>query len=205
MYIAIEGIEGSGKTSIVRELESALKKRSKKIKIRLIKEPGTTEIAQEIRQLLFNHEMSGRTELFLFMAARSSLLEEIQDSDDDYIISDRSLYSSLALQSKDCDDLERLYCIHHHFFKNEFPEVAFFIDLAPEKALRRKMKEQPEEINRFELKGIGFHEAVYGRYQHMIDQGYLVWIDGEQSIKAIADAILKHLDDRDINDLLSNF
>ena len=74
MFITFEGLDFCGKSTQVQFLEKYLIGKGKKVKI--IREPGGTEISEKIRDVLLdkkNSEMSSETELILFSGSRSQL------------------------------------------------------------------------------------------------------------------------------------
>jgi len=73
MFITFEGPDGSGKTSVIKEITPWLQQTLGK-EILLTREPGGTKIGEEIRELLLrprDEKMDGWTEALLFIAARS--------------------------------------------------------------------------------------------------------------------------------------
>lgn len=99
-YLALEGGEGAGKTTVVRLLEEALADRGETVLT--VREPGSTELGDEIRRLVLHwRDMSPWAEAMLFAAQRAQLVAEVVRpalEQDRFVISDRSLYSSLAYQ-----------------------------------------------------------------------------------------------------------
>ena len=82
MYIAFEGIVGSGKTTQVQRLVSYLEAYFPNKKVLLVREPGSTPIAEEIRHLAQSKEWHDETMLpitnaYLFAAARAQTLGTI--------------------------------------------------------------------------------------------------------------------------------
>jgi dTMP kinase len=76
-FITVEGLEGSGKSSVIAFLEDFFKQQG--IKYKVFREPGSTKIGEQIRQILLdnkNQELSAHTELLLYLAARTQLIEE---------------------------------------------------------------------------------------------------------------------------------
>lgn len=97
-YIVLEGLDGSGKTSLKDWLEEQLTNTFS------VREPGSTEFGEEIRYLLLNskHKLQALTELFLFMASRTELLNQKVIpalKDNKIVLSDRSYISSFAYQA----------------------------------------------------------------------------------------------------------
>ena len=101
-FITIEGSEGSGKSSIIKFISSYLRKRGNSVKI--YREPGSTKVGEKIRKILLdkkNSNLSVHTELLLYLAARTQLIEERLAGDFkkyDFIICDRFFDSTLVYQ-----------------------------------------------------------------------------------------------------------
>ncbi|AXG66835.1 thymidylate kinase [Dickeya phage vB_DsoM_JA29] len=100
-YILLEGTEGVGKSTTAEILESSLRLRDMSV-IR-VREPGTTPLAEQLRNIALhdNNVRSPTTEMLLFLAARSSLMDYLAESSADVVISDRGWPSTWALQVKD--------------------------------------------------------------------------------------------------------
>ena len=91
MYIAIEGIDTAGKSTQIELLKDEFKDAL------FIKEPGYTEIGKKLREIIFNEEITKKTELFLFLADRAETVEKvIKPNLNRLIISDRSVISGIA-------------------------------------------------------------------------------------------------------------
>ncbi len=100
LYIAVEGLDGIGKTTFVKNLEKAVEEQYGQF-VRTIYEPGTTEAGKELRAMMKSGEynLSRRSELLMMMAARSDLVEkELYPKFSGFIISDRCWLSTLAYQ-----------------------------------------------------------------------------------------------------------
>lgn len=103
MFITFEGLDFCGKSAQVQLLEKYFIENGRKVKI--IREPGGTPISEKIRDILLakkNSEMSVETELILFSASRSQLVNQIilpALKENFYVISDRFHDSSIAYQA----------------------------------------------------------------------------------------------------------
>ncbi len=101
-FITIEGLEGSGKSSIIKFIGKLLKERKHSFKV--YREPGSTKVGEKIRKILLdkkNKKLSAHTELLLYLAARTQLIEEKLTKDlekYDFIICDRFFDSTLVYQ-----------------------------------------------------------------------------------------------------------
>lgn len=192
MYIALEGVEGCGKTTVINLLKKKFRERNKTF--RVVKEPGTTKVGGKIRNILlhdYENELDLTTELLLFMASRSSMIHQvIRPIEEEYIVSDRCFLSSLAYQCNFDERLaERIYRMHRELFEGYLPEKIFFIDVHPSKALGRKSQ---KDINKYEKKEMAFHEQVYHMYKNVL-KDYSIAIDGNRRAAYIAEDIASRI------------
>lgn len=99
-YLAIEGGEGAGKTTVGTLLSRALTERGEQVVS--VREPGSTELGKEVRRLLLHwQDMTPWAEALLYAAQRAQVVAETVApalARGSFVISDRSLYSSLAYQ-----------------------------------------------------------------------------------------------------------
>ena len=97
--ISFEGVEGVGKSTQISMLDSYLE--SKGLSTEVLREPGSTQVGENIREILLNTsaDLSNESELLLMFAARAQLInEKINYSDKDIILFDRFYDASLAYQ-----------------------------------------------------------------------------------------------------------
>jgi len=98
-YIAFEGIEGAGKSTVSDRVRRRLE--ADGLDVVQVREPGGTIVGERIRAILLGHDLSPKpwTEALLFAAARAQLATEIVGpalEAGSWVLSDRSVYSSLA-------------------------------------------------------------------------------------------------------------
>ena len=76
MIIAVEGVEGAGKSTLIRTLSRRLEDRAGPPVV--LREPGGSALGEEIRNILLHseYEIPAETEVFLFMASRAQLVRE---------------------------------------------------------------------------------------------------------------------------------
>jgi dTMP kinase len=101
-YVAFEGAEGAGKSSVVRRVADELAKLGSPVIT--VREPGGTAVGEAIREILLGDGSPPlpRAEAALFAAARAQLVSEIivpALRAGSWVLSDRSVYSSLAYQA----------------------------------------------------------------------------------------------------------
>lgn len=98
-FITIEGIDGSGKSTVIKYINNYLGKLG--YDIILTREPGGTEISENIRKIIVNKKIDIKTEALLFAASRrehvvNKIIPALKNNK--IIISDRFLDSSIAYQ-----------------------------------------------------------------------------------------------------------
>jgi len=165
-FITIEGSEGSGKSSIIRFLSSYLKKKGKSFKV--YREPGSTKIGEKIRNILLdkkNSKLSSHTELLLYLAARTQLIEEklIKDFKKyDFIICDRFFDSTLVYQGYGLGLGKIAECGVKIFSLGVVPDLTLVLDMPVEEGLERlKTKD------RIESRALKFHKKLRKGYLHL--------------------------------------
>ncbi len=161
MFITMEGIEGSGKTTQMRLLSEWLL--SQQIDCVLTKEPGGTEVGQHIRELVLNPKTvltHPYSETLLFIADRvEHIAQVIQPALDaqKWVLSDRYSDSTLAYQvgGRQLDrtmvtDLDKVVVLK--------PDITLVLDLPVEEGLKRAKKRAA--LDRFEQETRDFHHRV---------------------------------------------
>ncbi len=131
MLIAIEGIDGSGKTTLAKELTKWLEKNKKK-KVLLTAEPFTEEITRLIQEEGWKDAV---TLTLLFSADRGVHINWLmKQTTYDIIITDRYYYSTIAYQSAMGIDKNWIIEVNKYFPK---PELTILLDLPAEVAIKR--------------------------------------------------------------------
>tara|TARA_B100001245_G_C22891817_1_gene429637 strand:- start:819 stop:1445 length:627 start_codon:yes stop_codon:yes gene_type:complete len=198
-FITFEGIDGCGKSTQVKKLVEFFNK-TKKTAI-FVREPGGTQISEEIREILLNRhleDISDRTEALLMTGSRSQLTHEIIIPNLNkglHVVADRYSDSTLAYQGGGRQiDIEWLIRLNKFATYDIEPNVTFYIDVLPEEALKRKNQEK----DRIEMAGIELQSRVRNAYLEIakrFQSRYLI-IDGHDSIDNIHDIIISHIKQR---------
>ncbi len=129
IIVAIEGIDGAGKTTISNLLYNDFKD---KIRIKLIKEPNKNSKIGKILKEFLSERISGKFLALLYAADRTYTYEFLY-GDYDVILSDRSIFSSLAYQTIDLPE-EWIIAINKYV---PFPNYVIYLDVSPEVSLKR--------------------------------------------------------------------
>jgi len=199
MFITFEGIDFCGKSTQVKLLADYLEKNNKTVK--LIREPGGTEISEKIREILLdknNQVMNYKTELLLFAASRAQLInEKIEEflKAGYYVIADRLHDSSIAYQGYGRGiDLEFVKNLQRFVLGSAFPDITFFLDISIEESTRRKQKIGKPDLDRIELSQELFYEKVRKGYIQMAEQDSRIKrINGEQPTEAVNAKIIEEI------------
>ena len=169
MFITLEGPEGSGKTSVMKEVIARL--RQEGFVIEETREPGGTVIAEQIRQVILNKEntkLDSRAEALLLAASRrQNLVEKIWPAlkAGKIVICDRFIDSSLAYQGGARGlGIEPVLNINLFATESSYPQLTLLFDIPPELGLQRIAANANREINRLDLEQLGFHQKVRDTY-----------------------------------------
>ena len=183
-YIAFEGIDGCGKSTLAEKISSQLNQSG--INNVLVREPGGTKVGEGIRNLLLSHEyvVSEFTEALLFAAQRSQLINEVVQPNIEKnikIISDRSAYSSVAYQGVGRGlGYEKIYQLNDIAINSLWPQKVILIDIDPKVALARQAI-----ADRIGSDKIEFFEKVRAGYLEIAKKNSSIFlvVDGESSIE----------------------
>ena len=200
IFITFEGIDGCGKSTQCELLKKYFEDNGKDFVF--VREPGGTVIGERIREILLdkkNTQMTPRTELLLFEAARAQITDEVIKpslEEGKIVICDRFFDSSSAYQGMargmGMDFVASLNMAATGGLK---PDVTFFFDLSAEEALARRGK-RGEASDRIELAGLKFQEDVRRGYLELArsSDGRIVTIDAMQSPDEIFEQIKNTLE-----------
>lgn len=168
IFVTFEGLDGTGKTTQIKYLKKWLE--AKEIPVIVTREPGGTRLGERIRKLVLdakNDNMSYRTELLLYAAARAQHIEEILKpalSDGKVVLCDRFVDSSIAYQGYGRDMVEEAMQINAPMLKELTPDITFLFRMKPEMS---KERIGIRTNDRMEKQSIEFYERVYMGYEKM--------------------------------------
>ena len=194
-YIAFEGAEGCGKSTHARQLGEALD-------AVVTREHGGTRIGTLIRSILAdpaNTDLTDKAEALLIAADRAQHLAEVVEPAlvaGRHVVSDRSVFSSLAYQSDGRGlPLDTVRAINDWAIAGRWPELVIFIDVAADMLERRMHK---RDLDRFERAGADFHRRVLDGFRRMAaaDPDRWVIVDGNRDRAVVALEIRNHVRDR---------
>ena len=194
MFISLEGVDGSGKSTQARLLVEALGEEAV-----AIREPGGTDAAERIRTLLADPttELEPLAELLLFLAARADLTERVirpaLEAGKD-VVSDRFSDSSVAYQGAARGlGVGEVIGLCDTSTDGLWPDLTLLLRVDPEVGLGRADSE-----DRFEAEGLELQQAVARAYEEiaMIASDRVVVIDAAGTVEEVHARVLAAVEAR---------
>ena len=194
MFISFEGIDGSGKSTQARLLADRL--RADGHDVILTREPGGSEGAEQIRNLVLNgttDRWSPQTELLLFNAARRDHLERLiwpALEDGKIVVCDRFADSTRAYQGSTRGERRKLVDDLHNLMIGVEPDMTVLVDIDPNTGHSRATERNTGD-DRFEGFGSDFQVTMRQAFLDMADASpnRFQVIDGDGSIDEVSDRI----------------
>lgn len=166
-FISIEGMEGVGKSTAVVYLHELLT--AAHVNHHVTREPGGTEIAEAIRQILlrpFQEKMALETELLLMFAGRAQHIEQVIKpalAKGDWVVCDRFVDASYAYQGGGRGiPIERITMLDRWLLDDLKPDLTILLDAPVEVGLVRVRERGGHD--RFEQEKIDFFQRVRATY-----------------------------------------
>ena len=190
LFISLEGIDGAGKSSHIDTLASAFTAMGRNLT--LTREPGGTELAEQLRQLVLNAPMDAMTEALLVFAARRDHVQRVIRpalERGDVVLCDRFTDATFAYQGGgrgfDRDLLSQLERWVQGGPELLQPAVTLWFDLPPAVAARRLSGARLPD--RFESQPQVFFERVAAAYAQRCAEapGRFVRINADQAQSAV--------------------
>lgn len=195
LFITIEGPDGSGKTTVVKELSKMLNE--KEIDHIITREPGGIDIAEQIRNIILNPEntaMDSKTEALLYAASRRQhLVEKVNPNINNgkHVICERFVESSLAYQGYGRQiGIDEVYLINKFAIDGVKPDLTIYLDIDPEIGLNR-INNNRKSLDRLDLENIDFHERVYQGYQIVKEmfKDRIIVVNANRLLKDVTDDV----------------
>ena len=182
IFVVIEGLDGSGKTTQANLLA---KKLSQNYSVMLTAEPSQGKIGTFIREgcLYEDKRLPIEAEALLFAADRiEHMQKEIKPALDKgkLVICDRYIYSSLAYQGSEGLSLDWIRTINARALQ---PDFSIFIDVAPERVLERLRRKKSV------METLDTQKKVRDVYLEFVKKGELLRVDGDKPKGVVADEL----------------
>jgi dTMP kinase len=203
ILISLEGPDGAGKTTVLKEILPEIKKMKRDIIS--TREPGGVRLAEEIRQLILdpkNTEIDSKTEMLLFAAARRLHMQEKMLpalKAGKVVIVDRFIDSSVAYQGYGRElGVEVVDWLNNFATDGLKPDLTLYFDIDTDVALDRIMSNRADEVNRLDLERAEMHRKVRQGYLKMVEKEpqRFVTIDASQSVEKVVSDTIEAIKDR---------
>ena len=203
LFITFEGGEGSGKSTQIQMLKKYFEDQGRKVL--LTREPGGSEGAEEIRNILLKgatDRWDKKTEILLFCAARRNHLEKKVKpalEKGEIVLSDRFHDSTVAYQcfgygydEKTYQDIANLY----QFIADDFrPDLTVLLDIDPEVGIMRSIKRSGNDEQRFENMNLEFHKNIREGFLTLAkkEPERFIVVNANQPIDAVHNEIIEKM------------
>ena len=197
LFIAFEGVEGSGKGTQIAMAEEYL--RTLGMDLLVTREPGGTAVGEQIRDVLLDPEtgkLDARAEALLFAAARAQTVSHAIRpalAEGKVVVCDRYVDSSLAYQgwARGLGEADVL-SLNVWATQGLFPDLVILLHLEPERGLERS--EEPPD--RMEQEGAAFMAKVADAYLKIAEEHpeRFVVVDADREPAAVFDSVREALD-----------
>jgi dTMP kinase len=200
LFITFEGLDGSGKTTQIKLLYDYLKERG--LDVVTTVEPGGTEIGRKIRKIILdkdNHEMSYKTETFLFLASRAELVSKVISpalSKGRIVICDRFFDSTIVYQGIARGlGVDRILDMSLWAAGGIAPDLTFLLSIKADKG-KKRMDRASKERDRMELEKDNFRKKIYEGYLRIAKRyrDRFMVIDGEKDIEKIFEEVKRRVE-----------
>ena len=162
-YLAVEGVDGAGKTTVARALVAVLETRGEDVL--LVREPGGTPTGEAIRRILLHSDdlVAAWTEAMLFAASRAQLAAEVIGpalQAGKVVVSDRTVYSSLAYQGGARGlGIEKVCRVNEAGLQGVWPDHVLLLQVDAAAALERE-----DAADRISVEGVALQQKVSAAY-----------------------------------------
>lgn len=193
-YLAVEGVDGAGKTTVAAAVVDALQARGRDAL--LVREPGGTPTGEAIRRILLHSDdsVAAWTEAMLFAASRAQLADEVVRPALErgvLVVSDRTVYSSLAYQGGARGlGIASVRAVNEVGLQGTWPDRVLLLDVEPAAGLERE-----DAADRISVEGVALQNDVAKAYGILAaeDPERFVVIDASLPIEGMVAAALAAL------------
>jgi len=190
-YIALEGIEGAGKSTVATRLAEHF--RTEGVTVMTVREPGGTGAGERIREILLDPEteLGSWGEALLFAATRAQLAAERVGPAlrrGAWVITDRSVYSSLAYQGGGRGlGIDAVRAVNEPGLEGVWPDLVVVLRVDPVAGLERQ-----EIADRIGAEGVAFQRRVSDAFDALAEAepARVVAVDASVPVDAVLDAVL---------------
>lgn len=196
-YLALEGVEGAGKSTVAARLAALVRATGRDVVT--VREPGGTPAGERIRSVLLDQgsEVGRWTEALLFAASRAQLAGDVVGpalAMGSWVITDRSVYSSLAYQGGGRRlGIDAVRALNEPGLEGVWPEVVVLLRLDPDAGLQRQ-----EIADRIGAEGLEFQRRVAEAFDEIAarEPGRFVVVDASAPLDDVVSRLWRELEGR---------
>lgn len=188
-YVVFDGMDGSGKGTQIKLLQEKLSG-----SVVFTREPGGTPFAEEIRKIVRDNPLAGKStalnNFLLFWAAREELLQNLITptlQSGRHVFSDRGDSSTYAFQlcgEQNMELLDLFISVRNHMFYRPHrrpPDLYVIFDLSAEVARERVMQDANRETNHFDGRDLAYYERVRRGFHKFAEHQPVAFIDARRT------------------------
>jgi len=215
LFITFEGPEGSGKTSVVKNVIEFFENNGLQNEFDYIstKEPGTprNKICKSLREFILNpdNDINKDAEIFLYMADRCQHVGEVLIpalSEGKIVICDRYIHSTEAYQGYGrrmgkSKAMNKIKTLNSYSTNDLNPDLVFLLDVDTEVGLQRATQTEFGRPDRLESEAIEFHRRVREGYLEIFKSysGNMIKIDtNHKSQKQVSEEVINHIKELEV-------
>ncbi|MGZ9413616.1 dTMP kinase [Mycoplasma sp. 480] len=204
MFITFEGLDGSGKSTILEKLKKYFKENYSNLSFVYTREPGGNNLkeAEKIREIILDptNSIDAMSEAVLFAASRRLHLEKIiwpSLKENKIVICDRYVDSSIAYQGAgQLIGTNKIKELNDIVINGTYPNYTFLFDLSPEESRKRLISQNNHCDDRIEKNALEFFQRVYDSYHQMAksDSKRYIIIDASKSVETVFEQVKNKID-----------
>ena len=192
MFIAIEGIDGAGKTTQVQMLAQWLQDSGYQVQV--CRDPGSTDLGESIRQILLEsrHQIGAKAQMLLYMAARAQMVDERiapwLHRSGTVVVADRYVLSNVVYQGYGCGlEPETIWQVGQVATGGVMPQLTLVLDVSL--AVAQQRLKGPRD--RVESLGTDFFQRLIEGYRReaSLAPDRIVLIPAEGSAREVHEQI----------------
>jgi len=194
MFISFEGIDGSGKSTQIQLLKEKLEVNNHKVVT--LREPGGSQLSENIREILLNkdYNINSETELLLFESARAYLTQNViipAIDKGEIVLIDRFFDSTIAYQGYGRGiDLDFINSCNMFATQNIIPDITFYLKINMNTSNLRRITLQKDRI---ENSGLEFYNNVINGFEEIAikNKDRVITIDGNKDVNLVHNDIVE--------------
>jgi dTMP kinase len=200
-FIVFEGLDGAGKSTLIREVKNFLLMQS--FEVITTREPGGTVLGDELRQIILRKDGESplpRTELLLYEAIRAQHVDAIIRpalAAKKWVLCDRFTASSIAFQSGGRSiSKDQVQWLNQFATSDLNPHLTVLLDITEEESRRRREQREKcegEPSDRIESENSSFHEKVRQSFLEQAKSPNWLSLSARDSVATLLEKVLNEL------------